>query len=118
MTVNHYSELQQQRISIANRLRQARIKTKITGRNFASQIGVPPSTLSKMEKGQQTIPAELLLIWCKALSISTNEVLGLADLEWGPLVGYVDLFRKLSSQGRELVLGHLELVAKLEKKKR
>ncbi len=85
---------------------------------MAMRIGIPNYVLSKMESAQQTIPAELLPAWCEALGISTSEALGIKEAEWGSLAELVKRFRKLSSRGRELVLGHIKLVAKMESKGR
>ncbi|WP_445357300.1 helix-turn-helix domain-containing protein [Microbulbifer sp. ANSA002] len=118
MTKAKRSELKRRKISIANRLREYRIDADITGLDLARQLGISASTLSKMEQCQQTIPAELLPPWCMALGISTSEALGIQETEWGSLAGMVKRFKKLSSRGRELVLGHIKLVAELERKER
>ncbi|USD19782.1 helix-turn-helix domain-containing protein [Microbulbifer variabilis] len=118
MNKTKLSDIHRRRISIANRLRECRICAEITGRDLANRIGIPAYTLSKMEAGQQTIPVELLAAWCDALGISTNEALGIHETEGGSLAELVKQFRKLSSRGRELVLGHIKLVEEIERKNR
>ncbi|WP_444894929.1 helix-turn-helix domain-containing protein [Microbulbifer sp. SSSA005] len=118
MTKIGQSDQKRQRIAIAGRLRDYRINAEISGLDMANRIGIPNYALSRMEAGQQTIPAELLPTWCKALGISTSEALGIQEDEWGSLAELVKRFKKLSSRGRELVLGHIKLVAEMERKRK
>jgi transcriptional regulator with XRE-family HTH domain len=94
---------------------------------MAKRIGIPAYTLSKMESGQQTIPVELLPIWCEKLGVPIDSVLQIEKPkereereereERKERESYVETFCKLSPKYRDLVLKHLKMVAEIDSNK-
>ncbi|WHI46791.1 helix-turn-helix transcriptional regulator [Microbulbifer sp. VAAF005] len=124
MTKSKQSDLQRRKISIANQLRIYRLDAEITALDMAKRIKIPAYTLSKMETGQQTIPVELLPVWCKELGVAIDSVFQIEKPKQREerkrrkeCESYVETFSKLSPEYRDLVLKHLKMVADIDRSK-
>ncbi|MEW5250756.1 helix-turn-helix domain-containing protein [Microbulbifer discodermiae] len=98
---------------IGARLRSVRKHRRITATNLADNMGIRGDVLSLMERGHQSIPAELLADWCLALDISANAILTPESdqnsaYEIAPST--MQRLSELSTPYRKLVLQHLDLV--------
>lgn len=58
---------------IGARLKAYREERGFTASYAAGKLDIAPSAISKMENGQQVIPASLLFYWCQVLNISYNQ---------------------------------------------
>ncbi|BBM04184.1 helix-turn-helix domain-containing protein [Microbulbifer sp. GL-2] len=93
----------------------------MTGQELANKLGVHPTSLSKMEHGDQAIPAELLADWCCILEVSVSTILypeGTDRAHEEEALFYMKILSELNQDHRTLVLKHLEMVYKHEKKER
>jgi len=105
-----------QKVAIAERLRHARQMRNLKVKTLAAKLGVRADSLSQMELGRQTIPAELLVDWCSELKEPLLLIAeGIAGTPWieGVPPRHARLYRQLPPHHRQLVLDHLELVAQL-----
>lgn len=107
---------QRTREVIARRLRAARKQQDISGKALAASLGIRSDSLSQMERGKQTIPAELLVDWCNALRVSISSVTvgntaSEAIRKLPPR--YAHIFSELPGSYQRYLLNHLETVAGL-----
>ena len=103
------------REAIGERLRAQRMARKLKAKDLAAKLGVRADSLSQMELGRQAIPAELLVAWCSELkapllTIATGAESTPAMEELPPR--HARLYQTLTPAQQQLVLEHLELVAK------
>ncbi|MFC6633549.1 helix-turn-helix domain-containing protein [Microbulbifer taiwanensis] len=102
------------REAIGTRLREGRRDRSIKAKDLAATMGVSPEALSRMERGRQTIPAELLADWCRHLDVHlTFSAAGIEETPESLPPDHARLFNDLDPKHRKLVLEHLELVASL-----
>ncbi|AQQ69438.1 transcriptional regulator [Microbulbifer agarilyticus] len=106
------------------RLRAARDTAGISGKQVGMQIGMSPSQISKMESGDQKIPADLLPAWCEAVGISLAQAYGkgqshhFAQLPFTPRIA--KLYAELPEQWKlhaQRMIANLHQLYSLEKKK-
>ncbi len=85
-------------------------------KNMAEKLGVRADSLSQMELGRQAIPAELLVNWCSELKAPlltiAKGVDSTPELEQLP-PRHARLYQELPPAHQQLVLDHLELVARM-----
>lgn len=67
-----------ERLMIASRLREARLRRGFTQTEVAGRCYICPRQLIRIEKGQRDVPASLLLGLCRLYGIAPNEM-----LDWG-----------------------------------
>lgn len=103
------------REAIARRLRTARKTNRIKAKDLAAALQIRADSLSQMELGRQSIPAELLVDWCNALRIPLRTIAEGIELP-EPLDAlpprHARLFMELDPRYREVVLDTLESLAK------
>ncbi|MCO1336535.1 helix-turn-helix domain-containing protein [Microbulbifer sp. OS29] len=84
--------------TLGDRLRNARKKEGKTIAQLATQLGLAPSQISKMETGSQKVPAELLSAWCEAVGITLAEVYGAENLHHFAQIPFPPLIARLYAQ--------------------
>lgn len=87
---------------VAVRLRAARVRRGLSGREVGQQLGgLTPAQISKMETGQQRIPLDLLPAWCEAVEITLEEVFG---LEYAHQFGQIPVSPRIAKMYGQLPL--------------
>lgn len=77
-----------QSLHIGQRLKRARETRGLTAKRVANTMELSASQISKMESGQQRIPADLLPPWCETLGISLADAFGTVASEQFSLVPF------------------------------
>ena len=112
---------------IGSKLRYYRENRGLNQKEFASKIGVSNSRVSNWEQGINRPDADMLLIICKVLNISADELLGITfsnnDMtknDYAPAEQGQDLtddehelltnFRASSVDGRRMILNYSECI--------
>lgn len=67
-----------ERLMIASRLREARLRRGLTQLEVAAKCFVCQRQLIRIEKGQRDVPASLLLGLCRLYGVEPNEM-----MNWG-----------------------------------
>lgn len=80
------------------RLRAARVAGGMSGKEAGQQLGLTASQISKMESGQQKIPADLLPPWCDAVGITLAEVYGRSQAHHFSMVPFSPRIAKLYAE--------------------
>ena len=83
---------------IGARLKAARLASRMTGEEAGRQLGLKPSQISKMENGQQRIPADLLPQWCDVVGITLAEAYGRAQAHHFSLIPFSPRIARLYAE--------------------
>ncbi|WP_373565899.1 helix-turn-helix domain-containing protein [Microbulbifer okhotskensis] len=122
MTTNFSPETRlASRKKIGARLKKARRSSGVTGLELAKRLNVRNDSLSQMENGKQPIPAELLADWCSLLCVPVSSIVcpeSSDSVLQEDAVFYMSILSELNEDHRSLVLQHLEMVYKHEKRDR
>jgi len=80
-------------VVIGQRMRKARIKLNMPGREMAVKLGITPQQIYKYENGENNIPNHKISTICKFLDISPDELFGWKKKEKTPylMILYTDL---------------------------
>ena len=66
--------------SINNRIRELRERDKMTQAELAAKLGVSPSTLGRIEKGEiEKVSSDILVKLARIFEVSTDFLLGVTD---------------------------------------
>ena len=93
--------------SINNRIRELRERDKMTQAELAAKLGISPSTLGRIEKGEiEKVSSDILVKLARIFEVSTDFLLGVTDYpdrmnyEVGQLGLTPEAVRKLLSRQR------------------
>ncbi len=65
--------------TVAKRIKELRIESRLTQKQFGEKISVSQDTISLWEKGRSLPTSEYVIVICKTFSISADYLLGLTD---------------------------------------
>lgn len=65
--------------SIGGRIRQVRMKYKLTQAEFGKEVGAVIRTVFRWEHGTTAIPTDAVIRICKEFDVSADRLLGLSD---------------------------------------
>ena len=71
------SDLVEERLQFAKRLREARERRQYRPREFARMLGVEERKYTRYERAEVEVPVGLLKLMCAVLGVSADELLGL-----------------------------------------
>lgn len=99
------------------RLKELRISRNMTQSDLANKLGVTPATISKYEKGQVVVAADVIILYSKIFSVTPDYILGINNEknetnEFTQLsdddIYILDLFHKLSYENKIEIKGYIK----------
>lgn len=99
------------------RLKELRIESNMTQSELANKLGVTPATISKYEKGQIVVAADIIIKYSKVFNVTPDYILGstndkheiVEDVELSDDdIALIELFHKLSYENKIEVKGYIK----------